>query len=324
VYPCFKYRLRIIRDYESEGLGYSHCYSSSCNNNTNFNKPLLPLSKSIKRCKLFIKYVFAVCYRHSWNCYFFITQYIINNKERKARLEEHYKRLKDEVFDRWLRIDNIQTNVIKPLPPSFIVSYVDIVSRLESHDRFNQAMSHLKHRDYKKANDLFTKIIKDEQSHNKNVADFITSINDKIIQTINLGNTACKINPSLQQTDDPNQPPYYSINSIHAYIQAELRQHSALKIDVYDEKFVKLYREDDNSIIIAVGDMESIECLKNRIENDLRPPIITKLKELVQEINQIDNTYKEFCIEIKSIKIAIEEYNFKGKCMNKYCSSMFK
>jgi uncharacterized protein (DUF342 family) len=70
--------------------------------------------------------------------------------------------------------------------------------------------------------------------------------------------------------------------------------------------------------------MESIECLKNRIEKGLRPPIITKLKELVQEINKIDNTYKEFCIEIKSIKIAIEEYNFKGKCMNKYCSSRFK
>jgi hypothetical protein len=216
-----------------------------------------------------------------------------------------------------------QTNIRVGSPPSFVVPYANISDRLRSPDRFTQAKSHLQHRDYKKANDLLNKIINDELSYNNEVAVFSSHINNNIRDTVNQKG-AHNTDSSLQETDDPDEPPYYSINSIRLYLQAEHGRHSNLKIDKYDERFVKLHRQDNNTTTIAVGNIEIIQDLKNRIENDLRPEIIRKLSELVKELEQINNTYEEFRMETKVIKIDIEEHNFKGKCKNQYCNSWLK
>jgi hypothetical protein len=315
VYSWFKYRKRKLAEHEQfNNIGHRFRNGIRDYITTFYNSIFALLFNSAKRHNFCIHCHFTDCYRYYRNYHFFITQYITNNKERKNRVEEHYNRL--EVFDKWLRLCVTKTNMREGLPPSFVLSYVDICSQLKSPDRFTQAKLHLQHKDYKNANDLLNKIINDERDYNDKVAAFSSQINHRIINIVN--------EKTLPETNDPDEPPYYSIDSIRMYLQAEFGRHSSLNIDKYDEKFVKLHRQDDNTATIAVGVSEDIQTLRDKIENVLRPEIIKTLSELVERETQIDNTYEEFRTEIKAIKIDIEEHNFKGKCINRYCNSRFK
>jgi hypothetical protein len=313
-----KLRLRRGGDHDHGESNYATLYSSGIRNTNRF---LYVLDES----KRVIKHNTYSCLRIYRRIHFFIQQYIIRREKIQGKRHEHFKSLKTNVFESWIKENAILTKTREGCNNSFIDLYVNIFDKLKSNLRFPRVKSHLENDDYNEAKTLLCDIEKKSTDLNKKISHFMGSVKGLIVTNVFPKDILSVA--AFTEYKDRNQPHGYSISLIqdHYYSEAE-GYHANLIIDKDEQeggtKYI-LHREDagGNHMVIST-ELRALESVKEKLEGEkLKTEIIEKLKIFLNEGREICDLYNnEFIPEIRNLITQIEdEGEIKGGCGLSYC-----
>lgn len=227
-------------------------------------------------------------------------------KERKRR--EHFQRL-NQALQKWKDLQHSLSNNIPYCSFSPIPLYSDMVSLFEDVNHGKQVIAHIKS-EYPKAFQILDNIKHAEDNHNQKVNSFIKDTIDTI-------------EPELKKFLSPSAHNHaigllgYRLNGILDHFWEEYNgHHKDLVIRpssiVRDESTFELSRyktEDD----IAIGNSKTLEYMREAIQNKT-PSAKIKLKEISNNIENIEHLIRCFKSKIKSIIEDIDDGTYKGQC----------
>ena len=97
--------------------------------------------------------------------------------------------------------------------------------------------------------------------------------------------------------------------------------HNELRVDATDTNQFKLHRQDDNANLMAVGDDETLECLKRKLDEYFIANVSDKVKKFLKDGNAMCDAYNtEFVPRIMDITNIIEEEDdLKCGCGYSFC-----
>jgi hypothetical protein len=207
---------------------------------------------------------------------------------------------------------------------SFIPLYCNIADGLKSPNRFQKAILHLEHEDYREAKDLLQQIESRSNIHNAKVSNFMGSVKQKIIKVAFSEDVFFGISSEIGEYTDPKQNEGYSMYSILRHYGQEAQGiHSNLRINKEEgtSKF-RLHREDDNSHTIAISiDEKRLQRIQEKLCGELQIDIVSSLQDFMKEGNDICYLFNDrFVSKIKNIITDFEdEGELKGGCGLSYC-----
>jgi hypothetical protein len=255
--------------------------------------------------------------------HFFIQQYVTSRERTQTQRLNHFQRLVNEVFTRWVGLTAELSENRDGCHHSFMKLYINIVDDLKQPVRVGQVEKHLTHNDYDETKKLLDSIESKSSSRNSKVDSFMESVDQNILQNVFSEKIFSGIGSLMEPYHDPNIIHGYSMFHILKHNANETHgSHAMLRVDPYEIGKFKLHREDDNSNFIAIStNNEMLAAISKALQGQLQTDIVKTLKELLTDGQRICDSYNnKFKDEINNIISEFEdEGSLKGACGLSYC-----